>query len=144
MAETRFAMALPRRPISANKQNPGLFVQTIKAAARQHWPRTVLDGPTWIRVVWFHRSAVRQDVDNILKRVIDGLKTVVYEDDSTAVRCLAARVHMTPLLALPSDALESPAYDQLSRLLADRPQHILYIEVGLVSDQRQFSMGAFL
>ena len=142
MPEPRFAMAIARRPISVNKKGRSTrYVEEIRGDARAHWDRAPIDGPTYVRVLWFHRSATSQDIDNILKRIVDGLEGVVYRDDRVVVRCMAARVPMSERITLPSDATESPAFDELSELLSRQPAHILYVEVGSVSDPRRFALG---
>ena len=87
--QMEFWMLLPRRPIAAKNPNPNYTQALRDAAAVRMNGRGAFSGSLYARVVWMHRTATTQDVDNILKRILDALKGVVFADDFAITHCMA-------------------------------------------------------
>jgi Holliday junction resolvase RusA-like endonuclease len=91
-----FFMVLAKRPISLQKKGPkDRYQESIRAAARQILNDTEslsLQGDLYIRILWFHSQQTSQDVDNIIKPVVDSLKSIVFEDDARISQCLVVRI----------------------------------------------------
>jgi hypothetical protein len=125
-----FVIVLPRRPISANRGANPKFSRTIDQAARLRQP-TLLEGPLYARIVWFHKYRTSQDTDNIAKRILDSLKGIVYGDDNSITHCLSVRVDTTVDFELTDSMTSDADYELLLQFLADASERdVLYIEIG--------------
>jgi hypothetical protein len=136
-----FFMVLAKRPISLQKKGPkDRYQESIRAAARQILNDTEslsLQGDLYIRILWFHSQQTSQDVDNIIKPIVDSLKSIVFEDDARISQCLVVRIDVRRGdFALPTRNVPTEVYNHLVALLAENVDHILYVEVGQVFSQQ--------
>jgi len=113
------------------------FAEAVKRAA-QAWSAqaALLQGDLYTRIAWFHNVPTTQDVDNIIKPILDALKGVVYEDDRLVSQCLATRVNAAEEYTISDRHISREIHEQLLDLLAEDCDHILHVEVGPVSEQR--------
>ena len=90
----RFRIWVPGKPRSANGGARSRYREAIANAARQVIERPIGSSDVDIEV-WFGSDAMRPDVDNILKPVLDALKGVAYRDDCQvrSVRVVAIPHH---------------------------------------------------
>ena len=126
-----FTMIVARRPISANKGPNPRYAEALREIARSKQPK-VLNGPLYARILWFHKDWTTQDIDNIVKRILDSLKGLVFDDDGTISHFLAARIDAT----MDYELSGTPSSDEDTELLLgfladDFERHVLYIEIGL-------------
>jgi hypothetical protein len=136
VASPAFAMAVPEKPLSANRGRPSpRYTGVIQRAATAAGAR-VLAGPLYARIVWFQLRPAEGDVDNIAKLILDSLKGVVIHDDDEIVRCLAQKtvadmngLYAYDPLLIPSTTVPT----ELAGLLGVH-DHVLYIEIGAVTD----------
>jgi len=125
-----FSMVVPRRPMSANKGPNENYKTALSEAARFRHP-TILDGPLYARILWFHKDKTNQDVDNIAKRILDSLKGVVFRDDLAVSHCLAARIDARIEYELDGVPPSEQEEKMLLELLGDdQTRNVLYIEIG--------------
>ena len=92
---------------------------------------TILNGPLYARILWFHKDKTDQDADNIAKRILDALKGTVFIDDRAVSHCLAARVDARIEYELDG----APPSEQEERMLLellgdDGTRKVLYVEIG--------------
>ncbi len=132
-----FAMVITRQPKSSNPGANRPFQEALGDAARQKMvDKALMEGNRYIRINWFFNKPGGPDVDNILKQIVDSMKTIVYADDALFVKALACKYDLRtgrPQLSdrnVPVDV--SDVYDELLKQLATRWDGILYIEVGKV------------
>jgi hypothetical protein len=126
-----FWMLLPRRPIAANKNMNPKYAQALRDAASSRMNgRATLRGSLYARVVWMHRVATRQDVDNIIKRILDALKGVVFADDFAVTHCMSARIDARAGLTFDATRIDADVYAALLSMYATETDHMLYVEVG--------------
>jgi len=88
-------------------------------------------GDLYLRVVYLFRGSFRIDVDNILKPIADAMRSVVYKDDASIVKCCAHRVDIGTSYTLVDRALSAEKYSELLTLIS-KSEHILVVEVGLM------------
>jgi Holliday junction resolvase RusA-like endonuclease len=130
-------MALAVKPISANakRSESGWYTQLLQDAAKARRPQAPV-GPLYARIIWFQRRRSQGDVDNIAKRILDSLKGIVIQDDDEIDRCLAIKTVADPAGDFAIDVLNLPSQsiqDELRDLLGAE-EHVLYIEIGPVTD----------
>jgi Holliday junction resolvase RusA-like endonuclease len=127
-----FAIAIPRRPPSANRGPNAKFTAAVVAAAGARFVGPLLRGPLYARIFWFHKYKTTEgDADNIAKRLLDALKGVVYPDDHLITHCLAARIDATLDMEISQAGVDANVFQELLQLLGDPSvRDILYVEVG--------------
>jgi hypothetical protein len=87
--------------------------------------------------LWFHRHQTSQDVDNIIKPILDALKGTVFEDDVQVAQCVVTRIDLTRDYSLSDANIRNDVYEVMLDLIFDPAgDHILYIEVGEQNAQR--------
>ena len=108
----------------------------LGAAARAHGAR-ILSGPLYARIIWFQLKVTPGDVDNMTKPILDSLRGIVYHDDDQIVRRLTEKTVTSSrsFSMTPSEAPTETAQAELDTLVGTE-QHVLYIEVGPVTDSR--------
>jgi hypothetical protein len=95
-----------------------------------------LGGALYVRINWFHRKATQQDVDNIAKNLLDGMKAVVFDDDYAITKLAAHRIDASGEYQPRNQREADAVYQELLLLLGDPAHdHVLYIEVGEMSSQ---------
>ena len=102
--------------------------------------KPLMVGRLYIRINWFFSKPGGPDIDNIIKSIVDAMRTIVYVDDSTFVKALACKHDLRngiPPLSdknIPLDV--SDVFDELVEQLGTLHDSILYIEVGQVQSDR--------
>ncbi len=89
-----FIFGKPRTPQRKSRKT---WQTSVRYAARAHWPadQSMLLGELSAGIVYFFAENTALDVDNIIKPILDSLKELVYEDDSTIFQVTSRK---TPLL----------------------------------------------
>lgn len=95
-----------------------------------------LAGDLYCRIAYFHAVPSTQDVDNIIKSILDALKGVVFQDDVAIVQCLTSKVDIRKNYAISNGNAPGGAAEELTVCLEGQPAHTLYVEVGSVLAQR--------
>jgi len=90
------------------------------------------------RIVWFHRYTHTQgDVDNIIKKIHDSLKDVLFIDDRVVTHTMAVRVDSRDGVEISPDPNSPEDAETLLASINDPSiRDILYIEVGLQIDRK--------
>jgi hypothetical protein len=131
-------MALAVKPISANakRHDSRWYTELLQTTARAHTSQ-MLDGPLYVRIIWFQSRFAAGDVDNLAKRILDALKGIVFQDDGDIVRYLTQKAVTSShsFLMVPSEAPTEVAQAELDTLVGNE-EHVLYIEVGPVTNSR--------
>ena len=134
-----FAMALPVKPVSsqASPKHTRWYRQALIDGANEAGPRHQ-GGALYARVIWFQLRQERNepDVDNILKRVLDALKGLAYEDERQIVRCQAVKATADvngEFILSTAEMSSSSIVKRLQEMLGTVPD-VLYVEVGPVTD----------
>jgi len=130
-----FALIFPRRPPSGSNKK---FQAALAEAARAVFVSAKLTGDLYCRLVYFHAIPTGQDVDNIVKSILDALKGVVFEDDLAVVQCLACKIDTQRPYQIAKDAAPVGVLEELGGRLDEKPDHCLYLEVGQCSTQQVF------
>ncbi|MDQ3815140.1 MAG: RusA family crossover junction endodeoxyribonuclease [Armatimonadota bacterium] len=129
-----FAMAIARRPASLKNANQK-YKEAIRQAAQARMGQSPpLQGSLYVRIVWFHAVKTTQDVDNIVKPILDALKGVVFADDFQVAQCLAVRIDTNKTYSTSGDA-PSGIFEALLSLLSGS-DNVLYVEVGAQAGQQ--------
>lgn len=132
-----FAMVVAVKPKShqAGGKNDR-YKEQLAASARAHDARVLL-GPLYARIIWFQLEPTPGDVDNMTKPILDSLKGVVYVDDDQIARRLTVKTVTLSrsFLMNPNEAPTEAAQAELEALVG-AANHVLYIEVGPVTDSR--------
>jgi hypothetical protein len=112
------------------------YKEQLGASARAHGAK-VLSGPLYARIIWFQLEQTPGDVDNMTKPILDALRGVVYQDDDQIVRRLTEKTVTSSrsFSMTPSEAPTETTQAELESLVGTE-QHVLYIEVGPVTDPR--------
>ena len=119
-----FRIWVKSRPHSSQRRNRKAlqsYIEFIRDAAKQVVPRPTESKMLDIEIWFQEETSLRADVDNIIKPVLDGLKGVVYLDDS--------QVRSVKATALPVDAVYSihewTSAEVIKRLTAQPPKEFL-------------------
>jgi hypothetical protein len=130
-------MVLAARPVSANakRQQSRWYTELLASSARACEPRE-LSGPLYVRIIWFQRRPTTGDVDNIVKRILDALKGIVFHDDEDIERCSAVKTVADLSGTFALDPVMLPSAPILLELAASlrAEDHTLYVEIGPVTD----------
>ena len=112
------------------------YKEQLGDTARAHGAK-ILSGPLYARIVWFQLEQTPGDVDNITKPILDALRGIVYLDDDQIVRRLSEKTITSrrSFSMTPSEAPTETAQAMLESLVGTE-QHVLYIEVGPMTDLR--------
>src|SRR5689334_13742933 len=95
MADFEFVLQGPPVSIRAAHKNAKRYqrwVQTVRSAARTAWgdaPR--LQSRKVVVHLHTYYTEVPPDVDNVIKAVLDGLKTVVYDEDDCVYKVISEK-----------------------------------------------------
>lgn len=105
------------------------WTNDVRRVARGYWPSGELPetGPVILSITYFY-DTVSPDVDNIPKPIADGLKGLIFVDDTQITDCLSRKRNLTSELRI----------ENLSSVLADglsRGNEFLYIVVDTAPDQ---------
>ena len=126
-----FVMVLPRRPVSVQGGPNKKYKEALsQAAAIRMQGIGMLDGSLYARIIWFHRVKTSQDIDNIVKPILDSLKGVVYKDDFQIEQCLATRIDLQRSYVLSDRDVDAGTYQEIVEMIAFPYNDILYIEIG--------------
>ncbi len=132
-----FALVLPRRPLSQGAGGRGSFQEAVREAARRKFAgQEPLQGNLYARILWFHRQPTTQDVDNVVKNILDALKGVVYGDDVSIVQCIASKIDIARGYEIEDRYAPEEAFEELLSMLSQAWPDVLYIEIGTVSTIR--------
>lgn len=94
----------------------------------------LLRGRLYARINWFHGEPTTQDVDNIVKPILDSLKSIVFVDDSQIGECHVTRIDLSrPYQFSGEPDLET--FTRFSALQLAHEKHILWIEIGEAAEQ---------
>ncbi len=134
--ESPFALLLPIRPISSGSGGKQRFQERIRAAATEAFGgRARLRGSLYARITYLHLQPAMQDVDNLIKRILDAMKGIVFDDDGEVRQCLAERIAVADRFTIAERRRPSGIVDRLLEFLAEGQPHITYIEVGHAARQ---------
>ena len=90
---------------STNKAKLTTWAEQVMAAAREHIPETLFDGPVGIRVEFVlvkpksvkrKTPTVKPDIDKLARGLLDSLKGVIYTEDARVVLLMATKVYGEP------------------------------------------------
>jgi len=127
---------LPRRPVSGQKRPNPLFKEAVRQAARLRGASVSGSEPLYARIVWLHSAKRDQDVDNIVKPILDALNGVAYEDDHQVAQCQAAAFRVSTDLEISRANVDTKTHDEFRSLLSRNPDHVLYVEIGPATTSR--------
>lgn len=132
-----FVLVLPFRPISQAAGGRRAYQERLRTeAAAALLGRSQLSGSLYARITYLHRAPSTQDVDNIVKRILDALKGLAFADDGAIRQCLAERIWLTEGFTISERNRPSTGYARLAALLYDNDvHHITYIEIGQAREQ---------
>ncbi len=125
-----------QRPFAPNSDRVAKFKESLQSDAHHSVFEPLSGKRLYSKVYYFYRQPTGIDVDNLCKPILDALKNIVYVDDSQVVLLVAAKVAVeidTYQLILRHAALEEK-YQRLLTSLASQAPHVLYIEVGELTD----------
>jgi hypothetical protein len=131
-----FAIVVALRPLSSNRGGPtSRYTAAIQRAAQAQGAR-ILTGPLYARITWFLLVRAQGDIDNIAKLILDSLKGVLIQDDDDIVRCLIQKTVADEhgIYDYDSRSIASALTRAELQLLLLAEQHVLYIEVGRVTN----------
>jgi hypothetical protein len=113
-------------------------MQAISEAARERYDRPLLSNSLYSRIIWFHKYRSSQgDADNIIKKVHDALKDVLYVDDRIITHTIAVRVDASELVEIEPDPENPTGADALAESIGDPAvRDVLYIENGLQTESK--------
>ncbi|RYG68533.1 RusA family crossover junction endodeoxyribonuclease [bacterium] len=129
-----FYMLLLRRPVSLNAANQKYKSALKDEASKVAQGSELLAGRLYARIIWFHKDPTTQDVDNIVKPILDSLKGVVFEDDSQIGECRVMKIDTSRPYTFVGEP-ETKIFEELSKFLAREEKHVLFVEVGLSPEQ---------
>jgi hypothetical protein len=130
-----------RRPLSINAQRRGPYLQYLNIeAAKQCAGLPLLSGDLYVRIIWFHKGPRNQDIDNIVKAILDGLCTIVYLDDNIVRKCTCEGVDTRQNYTLSTNGITPKELSDLSKLLGTH-DHIVLVQVGEIPDNHIVSFG---
>jgi len=132
-----FVMVLPEKPLSQQANGRRKYQQRIGAtAAARFVGRSSFTGEVYVRITYCQEGPPKQDIDNIIKSIVDALKGVVMSDDIMVRQCSADRIFLDRDFTISDRSRSVEAHNALAALLAQGAPDILYIEVGVAPDQR--------
>ena len=130
----RFILIEPRRPISGqrgvNHRYQSALRQAIEGRLKTRFASNV---PVYCRILWFHRRPTSQDVDNIVKPILDSLSGSVFGDDYQVSQCLVMRINLEEPYTVDGD---EEAVGELQDVIISGHDDILYIKVDGMESQR--------
>jgi hypothetical protein len=131
------SFVLNRRPASAQAGSRRKYQDALRIAAEQR----AGVGPTaekqlYARILWFHRYDTSQDIDNIVKPILDALGGIWFHTDFQIAQCLATRIDIRETYEVVDTNMPDEVYDNLLALLNSAEADILYVEVGPIAWQR--------
>ncbi len=108
-----FVVEGPPKTVNAkNKARYQTWIEKVRESARQAWPirrENVTRSHITVEVTNYYRILPERpappDVDNILKPILDGMETVVYENDNSVSQVLSNRFDLVNPVDAPSPTL---------------------------------------
>lgn len=103
-----FAYVVEGPPVSLNAKDHSSrryqkWIRTVRKAAADIWPTGSSPRTEDLVVsIYNYFTLAPPDVDNIIKPILDGMETVVYNNDSQVFRVLSERVN----LSLPTSLID--------------------------------------
>jgi hypothetical protein len=130
-----------RRPLSINAQRRGHYLQYISAqAAIQCVGLPLLSGDLYVRIIWFHNGPRNQDIDNVVKAILDGLCTIVYLDDNIGRKCVCEGIDTRQNYTLSTNGIAPKELSDLSKLLGMH-DHVVLVQIGVIPSKQVVSFG---
>ena len=87
------------------------------------------------QIVWFHRKRASTDADNIAKRHLDGLRSVVFIDDVAIRKCTTERVSLQQSFVLDATSLEDADLMHLLEMIGDMDcDHVVFTRITQAQD----------
>ncbi len=131
MKRTTFVLLTDKQPRSLNAKGSGDYVAYVKKIASEKiGQRPKLVRSLVAQIVWFHRSRTVTDADNIAKRHIDGLRSVVFVDDGAIRKCTTERVSLRQSFVLDATLLEETDLKRLLKMIADAScEHVVFTRI---------------
>jgi Holliday junction resolvase RusA-like endonuclease len=138
-------MVVPERPLSLqakSKAHKDRYKNLLSEKAKQEFSdRKIFITDLYIKIIWCHRLRPEQDIDNILKPILDSLKEVIYRDDKIICQCHLYRIDLrrNPEIISTEDMdveIIKTTTDMQNLIKQPDNNHILYIEVGNVSEMK--------
>jgi Holliday junction resolvase RusA-like endonuclease len=134
-------LLFPRRQLSRNAQTQRHYLQYLdQEAKRQCAGLPLLSGDLYVRIVWFHKAPRNQDIDNIVKTILDGLTTIVYQDDNSIRKCLCEGVDTRQNYAISTNGIRPKEFGELSMMLGLN-EHVILVQVGVMQSGQVVSFG---
>jgi hypothetical protein len=113
-----------------------LFQERVRtAAAAAFHGQTLLDGRLYLRLTYFHQEPTSQDVDNMIKRILDALKGTVFADDFDVTQCLAQRIYIPYGFTIAEQHPSARVMQELISLIDQKVPHFTYVEIGQAASQ---------
>ncbi len=132
------AFHLHRKPLSSAAKLSRGYNHAISEAARVHYDGPLLSKALYSRIIWFHKYRSSQgDADNIVKKVHDALKNVLFADDRIITHTLAVRVDASELVEIEPDPDNPTGAEALAESIGDPAvRDVLYIEIGIQTESK--------
>lgn len=136
-----FFMVVLEAPKSYNADNRKKvrYTERLQEQARQiiqRYPEiSLFQDALYIYIYYFHRVKSEVDVDNMSKPILDGLRRIVYTDDSQVIKRTAMKIDLSASYTLSNENIPDYIYEELlASINNDEKKHILFIEVGKMLD----------
>jgi hypothetical protein len=132
------AFHLHRRPLSSTAKLSRGYTTAISEAAKRHYTGPLLSNALYSRIIWFHKyRSYKGDADNIIKKVHDALKDVLFADDRVITHTMAVRVDASDVVEIEPDPDNPIGAEALSESIGDpEVRDVLYIEIGLQTESK--------
>ena len=132
-----FVLVLAERPLSQQAKFRSRYQQRVaEAAAARFKGQLQFAGDIYFRITYCQPWPPRQDIDNIIKPLIDALKGVLFPDDAAVRQCAVERILLDRSFTISDRFRTAEAYNNLAELLAQGVPDILYVEVGTAPEQQ--------
>jgi Holliday junction resolvase RusA-like endonuclease len=100
---------IPRTRQRRRKHVGDDWKETVRTAARQHWPgdRAPYAAELQVLVIYYYRNHTTIDVDNISKLILDAIKGILIEDDLLISQLTVRKTDLTKIIEIqnPPDKL---------------------------------------
>jgi crossover junction endodeoxyribonuclease RusA len=131
-----FVLILDERPLSQQARFKSQYQQRVQIAAKKAFDgQPVFPGDVYVRITYCQSGPPRQDIDNIIKPLLDALKGVIFADDVFVRQCTAERIFLDRSFTISDRFRSDEGFRDLSELLDQGVADILFIEVGTAPAQ---------
>jgi hypothetical protein len=126
----------PARPKSSQGDHDATYEQALREAFIKYNPsHRLLEEELYGVIYYFHNVKSSIDVDNMPKKILDGLKTVAYDDDSIFKLCFAGKfdLRQSGIERINTNGMPQEIFEEFIQMI-DEQEHLLYVEVGRYND----------